>query len=188
LKVESAFNETAAMFAVLPKTPHMAYLNCEDQPILCNSWGARTGSLWVFEMLPAPAPIDIYLKRLNLTTTTSQTLVDLHSADRNEAFKRLDGYFHPFDGPLAKYGLAVPVGYVFWVFSLVPSWMLMLAISFISRTFMSVPVQSLKWYTSSDYFCLRTRRMENQTNRPRNPAAAAGASAPGGAPPGEPRS
>jgi hypothetical protein len=103
-------------------------------------------------MLPPPAPIDIYLKRLNLTATTSQTLMDFHAADRKAALVRQDGYFHPFDGMLAKYGLAVPIGYIIWVFSVIPSWLVMIVISFASRTLMSVPVQSLKCAICSDNF------------------------------------
>jgi hypothetical protein len=140
LKVESAFNEAAAKFTILPKAPHTAYLNCEDQPVLCNSWTAGTGSLWIFEMLPPPAKVDIWTRRLNLTTTTSETLLDLYESESEtkDSFKLHDGWFHPFDGPLATYGLALPLGYVLWVFNAVPSWAMMLVVSFISRTMMYV--------------------------------------------------
>lgn len=88
-------------------------------------------------MLPEPAPIDIYIKRLNLTTTTPDTIVDLfqNRADKSQ-FKKKDGYFHPFNGELAQYGVAVPVAYLLWGLSVVPSWAMMLGISFISRTMM----------------------------------------------------
>jgi len=114
----------------------MALLNCEDHPILCNSWSAGTGSLWVFEMLPPPSKIDIHVKRLNLTTTTSKTLLDLYAKDSKEDFHLHEGFFHPFDGPLAKYGLSVPVGSVLYFFNVVPSWAMMLVVSFISRSMM----------------------------------------------------
>jgi len=157
LKVEAAFNESAAKFATLPKAPHMAYVNCEDQAILCNSWSASPGSLWIFEMLPPPAKINLYQRRLNLTTTTSETLLDLHSQESKEGFRLYEGYFHPIDGVLATRGLAVPIGYALWALNIVPSWLMMLVISFVSRSMMS-------------------RRMNNVQNRP----AAAGA-APGDA-------
>lgn len=88
-------------------------------------------------MLPEPAPIDIYIKRLNLTTTTPDTIVDLFQkrADKSE-FKKKDGYFHPFNGELAQYGVAVPVAYLLWGLGVVPSWAMMLGISFFSRTVM----------------------------------------------------
>jgi hypothetical protein len=87
-------------------------------------------------MLPPPAPIDIYRKRLNLTTTTAETLLDLHAQDSKKDFRLHEGYFHPYDGPLAQYGVALPLGYFFWAFNLVPSWAMMLGVSFLSRTMM----------------------------------------------------
>lgn len=114
LQVESAFNDSAVKFASISKPPHLAYLNCDDQPVLCNSWSASTASLWVFEILPRPAPVDIYLKRLNLTTTTAQTFVDYHAAGNKDNFKLHDGYFHPYDGPFAQFGLSTGIGYFFW--------------------------------------------------------------------------
>lgn len=88
-------------------------------------------------MLPEPAPIDIYVKRLNFTTTTPDTFVELYKTREDKSqFKKKDGYFHPFDGELAKYGVAVPVAYLLWGLSVVPSWAMMLGVSFISRTMM----------------------------------------------------
>ncbi|KAK3946440.1 hypothetical protein QBC46DRAFT_369784 [Diplogelasinospora grovesii] len=164
LKVEEAFNETVAKFATIPNSPHVAYLNCDDQPVLCNAWSATTGALWIFEMLPPPAPVDVYWKRLNLTTTTAQTLLDFHAQDAKKNFHLIDGYFHPVDGLLAKNGLAVPLGYFFWVLNAIPSWGMMLVVSFISRAMMN-------------------RRMDPAANRPANAAAAAAR----GAPPGDAR-
>jgi hypothetical protein len=120
----------------MPNAPHTALLDCESQPVLCNGWSANTATLWIIEMLPPPAAIDIYRKRLNLTTTTSQTLIDLHAQDTKAGFRLHDGWFHPFDGPIAKNGLSVPLGYFFWVFNAIPSWAIMLTVSFFSRTMM----------------------------------------------------
>ncbi len=89
-------------------------------------------------MLPPPAKIDVYVKRLNLTTTTAKTLQDLHAQGSKDSFYHHDGYFHPFDGPLATRGLAVPIGYVLYFFNVVPSWAMMLVVSFISRSMMFV--------------------------------------------------
>jgi hypothetical protein len=138
-QVEAAFNETAAKFAVLPGAPHMGMINCEDQAVLCNSWAATAAILWVIEMLPSPAPIDCYLKRLNVTTTTSQTLVDIHKGEINHevnGFTIHKGYFQPFDGILAKTYVAVPFGALVWVLNVVPNWAMMLIISFASRYMM----------------------------------------------------
>ncbi|KAF4949620.1 hypothetical protein FSARC_13428 [Fusarium sarcochroum] len=152
--VEQAFNETAAKFALLENTPHMAYLNCDNQPILCNSWSAGPATLFAFNMLPEPAPIDVYTKRLNLTTTTSDTLVNLQASGNKEEFNHLESFFHPFNGKLAELGLSVPFGYLMWAMGLVPNWLFMLLVSFGSRAMMS-------------------RRMGGADGRPQAPQAGA---------------
>jgi hypothetical protein len=137
----------------MPGTPHMAYLNCDDQPILCSMWSCATGNLWVFEMVPPPSDIDIYRKRLNLTSTTTKTFSDLHASKDGGDLKPLDSIFHPFNSKVAKAGLSLPIGYALWAFNLVPNWLFMLVISFVSRSMMS-------------------KRMNNHMNR--QDAAAAG--------------
>lgn len=47
-----------------------------------------------------------------------------------------EGPWHPFNGFIQEYGLAVPLAYVFWGFSKMPSWLPMILISFLSRSFM----------------------------------------------------
>jgi len=135
-KIEQAFNETAAKFAITPGSPRMAYLNCDDQPILCNSWGVGTGYVWSFNMLPPPAQIDIYKKRLNFTTTASSDLVAASKSKEGHGWVKLDSWFHPFEGKAAELGLAVPWGYLVWGFNLVPNWLFMILVSFISRSMM----------------------------------------------------
>jgi len=135
-KIEAAWNQSAVAVAKLEKPPRVAYVNCDHQAILCSSWSAAVGSLWLIKMLPEPADIDIYVKRLNLTSTTSQDFVEMLTSGTREDFKLNQGMFHPFNGPIAKSGLAVPVGYVMWAFSLIPSWSYMLLISFLSRSMM----------------------------------------------------
>jgi hypothetical protein len=133
---ETAFNQTAALWSVNPNSPNLAYLDCDNQPVLCNSWGAGPPSLWIMDV-PAPGkPVDIRIKALNSTTTTVKTFTDLYASKDWKSKPVYEGYFHPFDGVLAQYGLAVPIGYIFWVFAVVPSWMFMLGISFLSRTIM----------------------------------------------------
>ncbi|KAI1427990.1 hypothetical protein F5Y12DRAFT_791136 [Xylaria sp. FL1777] len=136
-KVEAAFNETAGKFAIEPDSPHTALLNCDNQPVLCNAWSAPVGSLWIFEMLPEPSPINIFTKRLNLTTTTSDDLVQLQKDGYKTVAKEHDGLFHPFKGALAQNGLSVPAGYILWAFGLLPNWAFMILISLLSRRMMS---------------------------------------------------
>ena len=134
--VEKAYNETAILFAANPTAPHLAYLDCENQPVLCNSWSAGAPALWIMNVAAKPAPVDIRILSLNTTTTNVKTFTDLHSTRSWKEESLYEGYFHPFDGQLAQFGLAVPLGYVFWVFNVVPSWIFMIAISFLSRSFM----------------------------------------------------
>lgn len=136
-KIEQAFNETAAKFAITPGSPRMAYLNCDDQPILCNSWGVGTGYVWSFNMLPPPAEIDIYKKRLNFTTAASSDLVAASKGKDGHGWVKLDSWFHPYNGKAAELGLAVPWGYLVWGFNLVPNWLFMILVSFASRSMMS---------------------------------------------------
>ncbi|KAK4152769.1 hypothetical protein C8A00DRAFT_34552 [Chaetomidium leptoderma] len=175
-QIETAFTESAVKFASLPasQSPHLAAVNCDDEPVLCNSWSANTGALWIYEMLPAPAPVDIHTKRFNLTTVTTQDIVDAYTAaDKTEAgWHQIaqDGWFHPFEGKLAKFGLSVPLGYVFWGLAVVPSWAMMLVVSFVSRSMMN-------------------RRMDGMNRGAGAPGAAPGAAAaPRAAPPGDGRS
>jgi hypothetical protein len=115
----------------------MGMLNCDDQPILCNAWNAGAGSLWSINMLPAPAPVDIYKKRLNLSSIASEDFVKYRAESKEAAgFALLDSWFHPFNGKVTELGLAVPYGYLMWGFGLVPNWLFMLIVSFASRSIM----------------------------------------------------
>ncbi|KAI5864432.1 hypothetical protein GGS23DRAFT_604625 [Durotheca rogersii] len=137
-KVEAAFNETAAKWAAAPEdASHVALLNCENQPVLCNAWSAPVGSIWVFEVLPEPSPVNIWAKRFNMTTVTSDDIVEFRKEGYKSSAKLHDGYFHPFDGPIAKNGLSTPFGYIIWAFNILPSWAFMVLISMLSRSMMS---------------------------------------------------
>jgi len=135
-KVETAFNETAALWSLDSTAPHLAYLNCENEPVLCNSWGAGPPSLYIIEVSAPGLPVDVRVQGLNTTSTNVKTLTDLHATKEWKTLKLQDGYFHPFDGPLAQYRLAVPLGYVFWFFNIVPNWLFMILISIFSRNIM----------------------------------------------------
>jgi hypothetical protein len=135
-KVEAAFNKTAALWSVNPNAPNLGYLNCDNQPILCNSWGAGPPSLWIMEVTAPGNPVDIHVRNLNATTTEVKTFTDLYAAKDWKNKPVYESYFHPFDGVLKQYGLAVPVAYILWFFTVVPSWMFMIGVSFLSRTVM----------------------------------------------------
>lgn len=139
-KAEKAFNASATKFATMSKRPHLAIVNCDDEPVLCNSWSATTGNIWAFQMLPSPAPIDIYSTRLNLTTVTADDVVKKYTNGKKD-FKLVESFFHPFNGKAAELGIAVPIGYVFWAFGLVPQWAFMIVVSLLSRTMMGNRMQ-----------------------------------------------
>ncbi|KAL7624165.1 hypothetical protein AAE478_005722 [Parahypoxylon ruwenzoriense] len=152
-RLEAAFNETAAKWAATPDAPHTALLSCEDQPVLCGAWSAPVGALWIFEVLPEPAPVNIWAKRFNTTTVTSDDIIKFQKEGYKSAAKLHEGFFHPFNGPLAKNGLSIPVGYILWFFNLLPSWAFMILVSIFSRSMM-------------------TNRMNNQMQGDRRPPAA----------------
>lgn len=135
-QIEKAFNETALLWSLNPAAPHLGYLNCEDQPVLCNAWSTGAPSLQIFEVPPPPAPVIARSRGLNMTSTTVKTFTDYHSSKKWQNLVPYEGAFHPFDGWLAKAGLAVPLGYVFWAFAVIPSWLFMIGISFASRSIM----------------------------------------------------
>lgn len=136
-KIEQAFNKTAAKFALASDAPRMAYLNCDDQPILCNSWAANAGYVWSFAMLPPPSPIEVNKRKLNLTTT-SEHLLALKDSPTTDAWTPVESCFHPFNGIATELGLAIPCAYVIWAFSRVPNWLFMVVVSFASRRMVCV--------------------------------------------------
>jgi hypothetical protein len=135
-QIEAAFNESAQLFAATPSSPSLALINCDYQPILCNSWSAGPPGLWIMEVGAPTEPVPIRKVGLNTTSTTSKTFTDLYASQSYKSKDLYEGYFHPFDGAVAKAGLAIPLAYVTWAFALVPSWVVMIGISFISRNMM----------------------------------------------------
>lgn len=117
-------------------------------------WSANPGSLWSLSLLPAPAPVEIHTRSFNLSLAapapTAQDIVTAYLARANPevdekaeipARRRWhrfenEGWLHPFDGKLAKLGLSVPMAYFFHGLNAVPTWVLMLVVSFVSRTLM----------------------------------------------------
>lgn len=138
---ETAFNKSVPLLAAAPNPPSLAMLNCESEPILCHAWAVSPPQL-LHMQLPQPLPDQstpsstVRSIPLNRTTVTASQIAAYHIQDKYLEKTPYEGIFHPFDGPLAKYGLAIPAGYLIWGFSLIPSWAFMIGISFLSRTFM----------------------------------------------------
>lgn len=137
-----AWNASLPILAAKPNAPKFAYLDCETENILCNSWSVGAPSLYYFQ-IPKPladqsAPVPtVRYRPLNRTSTTTETFKTLIVDNEIEKVEPYEGIFHPFNGQLQQFNLAIPYGYVTWAFSKMPSWMPMILISFLSRSFMS---------------------------------------------------
>ncbi|KAF2651949.1 hypothetical protein K491DRAFT_605850 [Lophiostoma macrostomum CBS 122681] len=136
-----AWNETAALLTAKPNSPKLAVVDCDKEQLLCNSWSVGPPALYFFQIpkpladQSAPAPTARFIP-LNRTSTTTETLKKLVFDKDYEKVTPYEGAFHPFTGFIAKNGLALPVAWVIWGFSKMPSWLPMILISFMSRSFM----------------------------------------------------
>ncbi|KAI2484623.1 hypothetical protein Ptr902_03563 [Pyrenophora tritici-repentis] len=140
--VTKAWNASLPFIAAMPDAPKFAYLDCETEGVLCNSWSVGAPSLYYFQIpkpladQSAPVPTARYLP-LNRTATTAETIKKLIIDNEIEKVEPYTGHFHPFNGTLQQYNLAVPYGHATFWFAKMPSWMPMIVISFLSRSFMS---------------------------------------------------
>lgn len=137
------------LLSATPKSPNLGYVDCDAEALLCSIWVTAVPSLWYFQ-LPVPAAdqskpaTTLHIVPLSLNTTTAQDIVKVHTEKTYTKEPPYEGAFHPIDGQLAKLGLLTPLGYVMYVFGVVPSWMFMIAVSFISRNIMQVLEQLFK--------------------------------------------
>ena len=136
------FIQTSLPFlSAKPNAPKFAILDCEAQPVLCNAWAVGPPSLYYFQIpkpladQSAPAPTVRYVS-LNRTSTTVDTIKTLVLDEGLEKTEPYEGLWHPFNGKLQEFGLAIPVGYAVWGFAKMPSWLPMILISVLSRSFM----------------------------------------------------
>lgn len=132
--------------------PQLGYVNCDASPVLCAMWAARPVTLWYIQFPAIHVKSEEYSSSssssvpssettvrvigLNLTSTTAEELLHIHTQKTYEATPIYDSIFHPFDGALAKNGVALPVAYVIAGFSMIPTWTYMIIISFVSRNIM----------------------------------------------------
>jgi hypothetical protein len=141
-RADVEWSKAVSQLSVIPSGPQLGRLDCEKEPQLCNAWGAGAPSV-IYIQLPQPLPdqttpaTTVHYLSLNRTTVTAQDFVEMATV---KAFKQektpYEGFFHPFNGVLAQTGLGIPFGWVVYGFSVMPSWALMIGISFFSRTFM----------------------------------------------------
>ena len=135
------YQASLPILAAKPNAPKFAYLDCETENILCNSWSVGAPSIYYFQVpkpladQSAPVPTVRY-QPLNRSSTTTETIKKLIIDNEIEKIEPYEGVFHPFNGALQQYHLALPYAYVTWAFAKMPSWMPMIIISFLSRSFM----------------------------------------------------
>ncbi|KAL9106415.1 MAG: hypothetical protein Q9227_008557 [Pyrenula ochraceoflavens] len=139
--VEKAWKQSISLLSADPTSPFLGYLNCDKSPLLCSIWATGVPSVWhysipIASVSQSQAPTTLHIVPLKTNDTSTQDIVKIHSEKTYTKVPAYEGMFHPIDGALAKTGLLVPLGYVFYGFSAVPSWMFMIGISFLSRTIM----------------------------------------------------
>lgn len=139
---EIAFNESVVLIETASRNPpNFGLLDCEKNAVLCHAWATHP-PLVLYMQLPQPLPDQsqpssavrsIYVNR---TSITAPELAAIHLQEKYKDTKPYESVFQPFDGLLAKTGLQLPVGYISWGFTMVPSWLIMVGVSMLSRTFM----------------------------------------------------
>lgn len=88
--------------------------------------------------LPADQQTPLTIHDMNFSATVPSDITRIHSQRLFEDdSKRYDGWMHPFDGWLSRSGLFVPYTYSLFVLSRIPSWVLMVGISLVSRALMT---------------------------------------------------
>ena len=140
-RAETAWNESAVLMGASSSPPHLATLNCETDGVLCHAWAVSPPEVLHF-LLPQPLAdqstpaTTCRAISVNRTTITAPEIAAIHLQEKYKETEPYEGFWHPFDGPLAKFGLNVPAGWVIWGFSQIPSWAFMILVSVASRSFM----------------------------------------------------
>ncbi|EXJ93578.1 hypothetical protein A1O1_01970 [Capronia coronata CBS 617.96] len=141
------WNESVPLLAALAQKPgspplHLGSVDCEKEHVLCTGWAANIPSIYHFSVPKQSEPqekVPVHIVPLNMTSATVEDIVSIPTASKARylEFPEYTGLLHPFDGWVAKLGLLQPFGYVMWGFGSMPSWLMMIIISFVSRQFMS---------------------------------------------------
>ncbi|DAA74474.1 TPA_exp: Uncharacterized protein A8136_3441 [Trichophyton benhamiae CBS 112371] len=138
-----AWKEAQNQFALDAQSPNLGRVNCEAQGLLCAIWSVSPPMLWHIQVPSTPSigeekPLTpIHPFRLNATTVTADDIYKVHSEKLWEKEPELQTMFHPFNGLAAEYRINEVVGYIIYCLGMIPSWAMMVGISFISRTMMS---------------------------------------------------
>jgi len=121
---------------------HLGTIDCEKEEVVCTAWGTTLPSIYHFTVPKKSDPqakVPLHIVPLNLSSVTTADIVSIPSASKSRYldFPEYEGAVHPFDGWMAQFNILIPFGYVMWGFGSTPSWMIMIAISFVSRQIMS---------------------------------------------------
>ncbi|PGH27290.1 hypothetical protein AJ80_01000 [Polytolypa hystricis UAMH7299] len=141
-RADEAWENALPLFSADPTSPSLGKIDCENEKILCNVWSTGPPMLWHIQRPLQSAPGElrgetpIHRVRMNYTTVTADDIYKVHSEKLWEEKAAFEGAFHPFDGWLAEYNLNYLIGYLVFGLSVVPSWLFMIGISFVSRTIM----------------------------------------------------
>jgi len=133
--------ESVAILSATPNRPKFAVLDCEEYPVLCNSWSVGPPTVY-YMSIPKPladqsAPMaTVRYIPMNRTAPSVANITRLVTHKEYENYEPYEGIWHPFSGLFAKYNIAYPIGYILHGFGKMPSWLPMILISFFSRSFM----------------------------------------------------
>lgn len=104
-------------------------------------WSLGPPSLYHIQ-LPKPLPdqskpaTTVRYIPLNRTSVTAREIAEYHTKEKYKEVEPYEGAFHPFDGWLQTTGINLPLAYFMWGMSKMPTWLPMIVISFLSRSFM----------------------------------------------------
>lgn len=116
---ETAFNASVPLISASPTAPYLGLLNCETDGPLCHAWAVSAPSILHF-LLPQPladqstAHSIVRDIKVNRTTVTAPEIAAIHLQEKYKETEPYEGFWHPFNGPLATSGLALPLGYAIW--------------------------------------------------------------------------
>lgn len=143
--------ESVPILSALPQpagapTLHLGQIDCEKEQVLCNLMSVAPPSLlhFNFPQLPyenaSPQPASEFrYAGFNRTTVTPKHIIDLAANAPDSKLYEIpvyEGWLHPVDSQLARLGIQSWLGYVVWGMSTMPSWLVMIVLSFFSRQIM----------------------------------------------------
>lgn len=147
-RADTAWNASVPLLSAVPRPAgapslHLGKIDCEVEGPLCAGLAIGCPSVYHFivpQVSAANAKTPARYVQLNISTVAATDIVKLASqAPGSEIMDEpvYEGAFHPVDGWVAKLGIMNPLGYVINFMGTTPSWIIMIALSFFSRQFMS---------------------------------------------------